>query len=150
MAKKRIEIALTEEERKILEKYISKGKKNAREITRSRVLLLLDEEREIKDIQRILGISRSTIYNIRIKYLEKKHNHILDFLKDDHRSGRPIEIDSRVDANITMIACTDSPEGTAKWTLRMIADKMVKLDIVESISHESVRQSLKKTNLNPG
>ncbi len=150
MGRKRIEVKLQDEEQKILKEYVSCGTKSAREITRARTLLLLSEGREIKDIEAMLGVSRTTIYNIRKKYRQREKKDILNLLQDEPRSGRPLEIDSRVEANITMIACSDAPEGSSTWTLRMIADKMVKLDVVESISLESVRKSLKKTNSNHG
>lgn len=70
----------------------------------------------------------------------------MEILKDEPRSGRPMKIDSRVEANITMIACSEPPKGSARWTLRMIADRVVKLEVIDAISHESVRSSLKKTS----
>jgi len=74
----------------------------------------------------------------------------LDFIKDKPRSGRPLTFDSRVEAKVSLIACSAPPTGAARWTLHLIADKLVKLDAVESISHESVRQLLKKTDSSPG
>jgi hypothetical protein len=71
---------------------------------------------------------------------------ILQILKDEPRSGRPVKIDTRVEAHISVIACSGPPDGSAKWTLRMVADRLVKLDVIDSISHESVRVALKKTN----
>ena len=62
---------------------------------------------------------------MRKKYLQKEHAHILDVLHETPRSGRPIKIDSRVEAKVTMIACSDPPEGYGRWTLHMIADKLV-------------------------
>ena len=62
------------------------------------------------------------------------------------RSGRPLKIDSRVEAHVTMIACSDPPEGYGRWTLHMIADKLVQLAVIDAISHESIRRTLKKTN----
>ncbi len=150
MAKKQIEVKLSQEEREVLEKFVAQGKRSAREINRARILLLSDEGRKDKEITQILGVSRGTVYNVGKKYNKKAHEHILDFLHEQARSGRPLEIDSRVQANITMIACSDPPEGCARWTLHMIADKVVKLEVIDSISHESVRGILKKTNLSPG
>jgi putative transposase len=67
-------------------------------------------------------------------------------LHEAPRSGRPLKIDSRVEAHVTMIACSDPPEGYGRWTLHMIADKLVQLEIIDTISHESVRRTLKKTD----
>jgi len=60
------------------------------------------------------------------------------------RPGRPLEIDSRVETNIALISCSDAPEGAARWTLHLIADRLVQLKVLPSISHERVRQALKK------
>ena len=139
-------VKLTSRARKELTQFVSQGKKSAREINRARILLLADEGKKDKEIAALLRISRPTISAVRKKYSAGKFDSILDLLKDEPRSGRPIKIDSRVEANITMIACSDPPKGSAKWTLRMIADKVVKLDAIDSISHESVRETLKKNN----
>lgn len=144
MPRKRIRIKLTEQDEKILKRYVSQGQKNAREINRARILLLSNEGTKVKDIKQVLGTSQATIYNVRKKYNRQEHEHILDFIKDKPRSGRPIKLDSRVAAKVSMIACSDPPTGRARWTLHLIADKLVKLEAVESISHESVRHLLKK------
>ena len=150
MAKKQIEVKLSQEEREGLEKFVTQGKRSAREINRARILMLSEEGRKDKEITQILGVSRGTVYNVGKKYNKKAHEDIVDFLHEEARSGRPIEIDSRVQAKVSMIACSDPPEGSARWTLHMIADKLVKLEVIDSISHESVRGVLKKTNLSPG
>jgi putative transposase len=146
MPKKAPAVRLTAEERDLLEKFVAHGKKSARAINRARILLLLDEERSETEVTTILGISRGTIYNVRQKYLQKADEHILDVLHEAPRSGRPIKIDSCVEAHVTMIACSDPPEGYGRWTLHMIADKLVQLTVIETISYESVRRTLKKTN----
>jgi putative transposase len=146
MPKKSPAVHLTAEERDVLEQFVAHGTKSARAINRARSLLLLDEGRSEQDIATILGVSRGTIYNVRKKYLHKADEHILDVLHEAPRSGRPIKIDTRVEANVTMIACSDPPEGYGRWTLHMIADKLVQLKVVDTISHESVRRTLKKTN----
>lgn len=146
MPKKRPAVRLTAAERDLLEQFVAHGKKSARAINRARILLLLDEGRAETDVISILGISRGTIYNVRNKYLQMEHEYILDVLHEAPRSGRPIKIDSSVTAHVTMIACSDPPEGYGRWTLHMIADKLVQLEVIETISHESVRRTLKKTN----
>jgi putative transposase len=129
-----------------LEKFITQGKKSARAINRARILLFTDEGRNATEIARLLGISRGTVYNVRKTYCQRQHEHILEVLHENPRSGRPIKIDTRVEANVTMIACSEPPPGSARWTLHMIADKLVQLAVTDSISHESVRRTLKKTN----
>lgn len=139
-------IALSPEERKALEAFVSCGNKNAREINRARILLLADADKKDQEITQLLHTSRPTILTMRKKYHQTDYEHILDILKDAPRSGRPIQIDARVEANITMLACSDPPEGAGSWTLRMIADKVVEMNVVDGLSHESVRSVLKKTN----
>jgi len=146
MPGKRLVIKLTQDERHLLETYVSQGHKNARAINRARILLLSNDGRKVQDIAKGLGVSQTTVSNVRKKYDKKEHEYLLDFLKDEPRSGRPITLDSKVEANVTMIACSKPPEGSARWTLHLIADKLVKLDVVQTISHESVRSILKKTN----
>lgn len=139
-------VVLSRQERKALESFVSCGNKNAREINRARILLLSDAGKRIQEIVDLLHTSRPTVSTMRKKYHETDYEHILDILKDAPRSGRPVEIDARVEANITMIACSDPPEGAGGWTLRMIADKVVEMNVVDGLSHESVRSVLKKTN----
>jgi putative transposase len=99
-----------------------------------------------KEFTTILGVSCGTISNVRQKYLQKEYTPILDVLHEAPCSGRPIKIDSRVEAHVTMIACSDPPEGYGRWTLHMIADKLVQLTVIDTISHESIKRTLKKTN----
>jgi transposase len=146
MARKRIEVTLTPDEHESLSTYVAHGQKSAREINRARILLLANDGRTDPDIAKVLGVSRVTIYNMRKKYQNKGDQHILAVLQDEPRGGRPMKFDSKVEAKVTMIACSNPPPGAARWTLHLIADKLVKLDIVDTISHESVRSLLKQTD----
>jgi putative transposase len=146
MPRVRRAVKLTKTERGALEKFVTQGKKSARAITRARILLLSDEGRKERELTGILGVSRGTVYNVRKKYQQRTHAHILDLLHDEPRSGRPLKLDSRVAAKVTMIACSEPPAGCGRWTLHLIADKVVKLEVTDSISHESVRRLLKKTS----
>jgi len=150
MPKPRKAVTLTKAEREGLETFVAHGKRSARAITRARILLLSDEGRKERELTEILGVSRGTVYNVRKKYQQKAHARILDLLQEEPRSGRPIKLDSRVEAKVTMIACSEPPTGCGRWTLHMIADKLVKLEVTDSISHESVRRLLKKTPLSRG
>jgi len=150
MPRKRITIKLPKQDEQILQEFVSQGQKNAREINRARILLLANEGRPVKEIEQILGVSAATICNVRNAYNRQEHDHILEVVKDKPRRGRPLKLDSRVAANVSMIACSQPPVGSARWTLHLIADKLVELEAVESISHESVRQLLKKTGSSPG
>mgnify|MGYP003575944346 CR=1 FL=1 len=146
MARKRIEVTLTPDEHESLSTYVAHGHKSAREINRARILLLAHDGHTDADIAKVLGVSHVTIYNMRKKYHHKGDQHILEVLHDEPRGGRPMKFDSTVEAKVTMIACSEPPPGAARWTLHLIADRLVKLDVVDTISHESVRTILKKTN----
>src|SRR5215212_3338341 len=143
-------VTLTKGDRKALEDFVSHGTKSARAITRARMLLLFDEGRKEHELTELLGVSRGTVDNVRKKYQQKGQAPILDLLHDAPRSGRPITLDSRVEAKVTMIACSTPPTGRSRWTLQLIADKLVELAVTEAISHESGRRVLKKTDSNRG
>jgi len=145
MPRKLYHVHLTEEERKQLESFVKQGKKSARAITRARILLFADEQKTDEDIATLLHVSRPTVYHLRKKYHERTSQDILELLQERPRSGQPIKIDTRVESHISLIACADPPEGSARWTLQMIADRLVTLNVVESICKESVRKALKKT-----
>ena len=150
MPKKLYHVSLTPTEREQLETYVKQGKKSARAMNRARILLLADDNHSDEDIIETLGICRQTVYKMRKRYGDWDHHHLLDLLAEQPRSGQPLMVDSRVESHIATIACSDSPPGTTRWTLQMISDRLVELNVVESISIESVRKSLKKTNLNRG
>ena len=150
MPGKRIVIKLTQDEQHELETYVSQGQKHARAINRARILLLSHAGMQVKDIATVLGVSPPTISTVRKKYQTHEHEHLLDLLQDEPRSGRPITLDSQVEAKVAMIACSAPPEGCARWTLHLIADQLIKLEVVESISHESVRSLLKKIHSSLG
>lgn len=150
MARRKLTVQLTPEEHDFLTAYVARGHKKARSINRARTLLLSHEGKDDQEIARLLGISRATVYNVRKKYHQRRYEHIVDVVSDKPRRGRPIAFDHKVEANVAMIACSEAPKGAARWTLHLIADKLVQLNVVDSISHESVRSLLKKTNLSPG
>jgi putative transposase len=145
MPKKGKAVQLTKAEREALERFVARGKRSARAITRARILLLSHEGRTDRELTEILGVSRGTLHNLRKRYEKQEHTHILDLLAEAPRSGRPIEFDSKVEARVALIACSDPPEGCGRWTLHLIADQLVQLGVTDSISHESVRRLLKKT-----
>jgi transposase len=89
-----------------------------------------------------LGLSTQTVFNIKRRYLEEGFD---SALQDKSRSGKPPRIPGEARAKITALACSEAPEGHARWTLRLLADRAVKLGFVDSISHNAVQQILKKT-----
>jgi transposase len=148
MGRKRVNVVkLKGEEREELNQYLRKGKSSARSQTRARILLLSDEGREDDEIVDTLKVSKSTVSRIRKRYCEVG----LDFaLSEKPRSGAPRRIDSRVEAQLTLLACSDPPEGRSRWTMKLLADRLVELDAVDSISHMSVQRLLKKMKLSLG
>ncbi len=150
MPKRRRKVHLSKAQRTELETFVAHGKKSAREINRARVLLLAEEGKSDSDSARLLGLSRGTVYNVRKKYATKARQPLGEWLQDAPRSGRPLKFDGRVEAKVTMLACSAPPAGRGRWTLHLIADKLVTLGVTDSISHESVRTLLKKTNFSPG
>lgn len=145
--KKLYSVRLKEEEREELSQYLRRGKSSARSLTRARILLLADEERPDEEIAEALKISKSTANRIRKRYCEGG----LKFaLHEKARSGAPSKIDSRVEAQLSLLACSEPPGGRSKWTLRLLADRLVELEVVDSISHMSVQRLLKKMKSNHG
>jgi len=144
MARKRLDVHLTPDEHDFLTSYVARGQKKARYINRARALLLSHAGKEDQEIAKLLGITRTTVYNIRKKYHQQSYDHIVEIINDQPRVGRPIVFDYQVEANVSLIACSEAPKGCARWTLHLIADKLVQLSVVDSISHESVRKLLKK------
>lgn len=145
-------ILLTEEQRKILEKFSKNGVHNAHLITRAKVILALDRsnKKEHLRITRIieqLGVSRQTICNIRTAFL--KAERVEDFLKRKKRETPPVpaKITGEVEAHILALACSEPPQGYARWTLKLLAEKSVELNFIDSISCKSVERLLKKRNI---
>lgn len=147
MPKKNQIIQLSDEEYIQLHQYVREGKKSSRAITRARVLLLADEHVPDEEICQQLDVGRVTVYRIRRKYHD---GGLAQALQDKQRSGAPAKIDGRVEASLTMLACSAPPEGYGRWTLQLLADKLIELKVINAISLESVRTALKKTNLNRG
>ena len=125
---------------------MAQGKKSARAITRARILLLSDEGRKDTELTAILGVSRGTVPNVRPKDRQKGRTPMLDLLQEGPRSGRPVKFDSRVAATVTRLAGSAPPTGRGRWTLRLLADKVVQLAATDTISYEGVRRLLKKTS----
>lgn len=135
-------IKLSTDERSSLTNIMRRGTTPARVHTRARVLDLLHRGRHPDEIAATLSLSVPTIFNIKRRYLATG----LDAaLHDRPRSGKPCKIDGTQRAKITALACSKAPDGHARWTLRLLADKAVELGFCESISHETVKEVLKKT-----
>ena len=146
MSQKQFCVRLDEQKRKQLQKIVSQGKDSARKITRCRILLLADESsgKTDEEISGSLGVCLATIFNIRRRFCQEGLERAIT---EGARSGQPPRFDGKALAKITAIACSAPPQGHARWSLRLLADRVVDLKIVEDISHQSVGNILKKTNL---
>lgn len=144
-------VTLTEEERVLLDGLIRSGTAPARTLTRARVLLHTDrsqgQKRSDGYIAEAVMCSMSTVGNIRHRYLDEG---MQAALYDKPRPGAAPKFTGEVEAQLTMLACSQPPEGHARWTLRLLADQMIELCYVEYISHVTVRELLKKTNSSRG
>jgi transposase len=139
-------IQLTKEERSSLKTLFRSGKGANRQQTRARILDLLDRKVPPPKIAEALSCAVGTVYNVKRRYQSEG----LDAaLTDKPRSGNPPSIDGTHRAKITALACSPAPEGRSRWSLRLLADRAVQLGFVESISHNAVKQILKKNKLKP-
>ena len=136
-------VKLKKHARQYLQKIVESGEDKARKITRCRILLLADQGRTDQEISGALNVCLATIFNIRRRYCQEGLERAIS---EGARSGQPPKFKGKSLAKITAIACSKPPEGRAKWSLRLLADHVIELDIVETISHVSIRNILKKTN----
>ena len=145
-------IYLTEEDQFYLKSIVQKGIHPAKEITRARVLLMLDRTGKTDHVRykrtaEYAGISVQSVYNMRDEYLANQDIEAYLTRKKRETPTVPAKVDGRVEAEIVALACSEAPEGHSRWTLRLLAEKAVSLNIVDSISHVRVQQILKKQNI---
>jgi len=140
-------VKLTEEERDELLNLTKKGKNSSRVFKRSQILLLADEGYQDQEIADILKVGESTIHRTRQRYVEQGVGLALG---ERPRPGRPGKLSPQAEALLIAKACSDPPEGRNCWTMQLLANSLVTLDVVESISDETVRMTLKKTKSNLG
>ena len=134
-------INLTKEDREYLNRFISRGNASARSLTRARILLMADEGYSNKDIAGILGTTIPRVYRTRKRYCQEGLDSALN---EKPRSGAPPKIDGTIESQVTLLACSDPPEGRSTWTLQLLADRLVELKMIDSISSMSVHRILKK------
>lgn len=147
MAEKFI-VRLSPEERQQLEELASKGKTAAYRIKHANILLKADADGPRWCDQRIaeaFGCHVNTVANVRKRCVDQGLEQALERKKRDTPPREPI-LDGAAEARLIAIACSEAPEGSARWTMQMLADELVRLDVVSAISHETVRRTLKKTN----
>jgi len=147
--KKKYWVKLSTAQREILKELTSSGTIKVRAYKRARVLLGLDENRDggckpDSQIVEEVDLSLATVQRVRQQFVE---GGLEAALSEKPRSGAPRKFKERDRAKITALACAKPPKGHARWTLRLLAEPMVELELVESISHDTVDKVLKKTNL---
>jgi transposase len=141
MPAKKYIVKLESDERTQLLDLTGKGAIGARKMKRAQILLKADEGWKDKDIIKALNTSRSTVERTRKRFVEGGLDKALN---EDPRPGQRTKLDGAAEAQLVALACSDAPGGRDHWPLRLLADKLVELGVVESISHEAVRQTLKK------
>ena len=151
---KKFIVTLTEEERNLLTGLTSKGKHRSQKVLNALILLACDEgeyqrnRSKNEEISRVLNTSMRKIDRVKKRFVLDGLNVALH-----GRKGSRVYVkkaDGDFEAHLVALSCSKPPEGFARWTLRLLADKAVELDYIDSISHETVRRVLKKTNSNLG
>ena len=140
-------VDLTMEERSELLKLVGKGEVRARKMNRAHILLLADEDRTDKDIAEALHTSPSTVERTRRRLVE---GGLEQALNESARPGGRRKLTGKQEAYLVALACSDPPEGKKRWSMQLLADRLVELDLVEEISEETVRRTLKKGMLSRG
>lgn len=145
---KRYVVTMTKAERGTLEELFKTGKAAARKLTHARILLKADQSCngpgwEDKRISEALEVSVSTVERVRRRFVEESLEAALH--RRPSSSSRQRKVDGVQEAQLIALACSKPPEGRAVWSLRLLADKLVTLEHIDSVSHETVRQVLKKT-----
>lgn len=142
MPAKRYIVDLTPQEREHLLGLLRRGKVSARMLTRARILLKADEGLSDEQIAQALHAGVATVSRLRKRFVEEGFQ---SALKERPRSGQAPKLTGKQQAHLIATACSKAPEGRTRWTLRLLADKVVELGFAESISPETVRKVLKKT-----
>jgi transposase len=150
---KKYRVTLTPEEREQLAAMVSKGKAAARALTHARILLKTDEAEggpawTDEAVCEALNVGLCTVMRVRERFVEDGFEAALRPRRSSY--VQPRKLDGHLEAQLVTLACSKAPEGHARWTLRLLADRFVELRYVECISHETVRQTLKKTQRSLG
>ncbi len=151
--KKKYIVTLTAEERRMLREMVSRGKAAARKLTHARILLKADIAEgapalDDASIAQEVEAGRATVERVRKEFVEEGLEAALERRKPRRQYRR--KLDGDAEAHLIALACSKAPEGRSRWTLRLLADRMVSLEQVDHLSYETVRSVLKKTNLSLG
>lgn len=144
---KRESVKLSSSEIRFLHAFKSSGKKSQREYDRANILLLLHKGKKDAEIVDFLDVERTTIWRTRKRYLEEG---LEKSLQEKERSGQPRKYGPKQEAEIIALACSDPPEGRARWSLELLTEKLSEQKGLRSINRETIRLMLKKTNVNLG
>lgn len=147
MAAAKYIVDLTPEEREQLLALVSRGKPSARQVTRARILLHAQQRLSDEQVASALQIGSATVGRVRQRFVEEG---LESALRERPRRGQRAKLSGKQEAHLVALTCSNAPPGHQRWSLRLLADKVVELGIVEAISHETVRQTLKKTNSSRG
>jgi len=147
MPAKLYRVDLTQSEREQLLDIARKGKTSARKVKRSLILCKADEGLTDQQVSQALLVGASTVSRVRRRFVEEG---LESALKERPRPGQRRKLDGKQEAHLVAVACSPAPEGRVRWTLQLLANKVVELELADSISPETVRQMLKKTSLNRG
>ena len=153
MPAKRYRVELTPEEREEIKALVSRGRSAAYKQTHARILLMSDEAQDDlpmtdEGIARALKIGHATVERVRRRCVEEGIEAALNRKKQLRRRAK--KLDGEAEAHLIATACSEAPQGRASWTLKLLADRLVEREIVDSISTETVRKALKKTNSSHG
>jgi len=151
--KKKYIVTLMEEERRMLQEMLSRGKAAARKLMHARILLKADAAAagpawEDQSIAEALEVGRATVERVRKEFVEEGLEAALERRKPRRVYERKLDGDG--EAHLVALACQEPPEGRSRWTLRLLADRMVQLEYVDQISYQTVRRTLKKTRSSLG
>ena len=144
---KRYRVTLTDEERERLEELTRKGTASVRMVRRAQTLLLAAEEQRDEDIAKALRIGVATVERTRQRCVEEG---VEASLRERPRPGARPKLGPKEQAMVVALACTKPPEGRTRWTMQLLADRVVELEVVPAITDESIRRLLKRTSSSPG
>jgi DNA-binding transcriptional ArsR family regulator len=147
--KKKYPVILTQTEREQLKDLIAAGTAPARKLTHARILLKADQSPQgpawvDEEVADAVEVSQPTVSRVRKQYFEEGMEAALNRRPTNREYHR--KLDGEHEARLVALACSEPPEGQARWSLRLLADRMVELEVVEEISYQTVRRTLKKTN----
>ena len=153
MPAKRYKVTLTKAEREELTALVNKGQGQARWLRRARILLMADEAQENggwkdADIAKALDAQVRTVERTRQKCVEEGIEAALNHTRPK-RTRRKV-LDGAAEARLVQLACSPAPDGRESWSMQLLADKLIELEVVERVSRETVRTNLKKMNLSLG